>query len=75
MAIEPSASTAHSSTIGSGLISLVIDMRINSAGKGEGRLLIGAKIQMDRDTKTIVLEDYATQPVMLQSVKRERKSQ
>ena len=49
----------------------IIDMRINSAGKGDGKLLIGAKIQMDRDTKTLVLEDYNAQPVQLTSVKRE----
>jgi hypothetical protein len=49
----------------------IIDMRINSAGKGDGKLLIGAKIQMDRDTKTIVLEHYNAQPVQLTSVKRE----
>jgi hypothetical protein len=49
----------------------VIDMRINSNGKGDGKLMIGAKIQMDRDTKTIVLEDYNSRPVQLTSVKRE----
>jgi hypothetical protein len=49
----------------------IINMRINSLGKGDGKLLIGAKIQMDRDTRTIVLEDFNSRPVQLTSVKRD----
>ena len=49
----------------------LIDLRINSAGNGDGKLLIGAKIQMDRMTKTMLVEDYNIRPVTLTAVKRD----
>ena len=48
----------------------VIELRINPDGKGEGKLSIGTKIQADKDTKTIVLENYSMQPVQLSAVRR-----
>jgi hypothetical protein len=48
----------------------VIEMHINPDGKGEGKLSIGTKIQVDKDTGTIVLENYSTQPVQLSAVRR-----
>jgi len=53
----------------------VIELHINGDGEGEGKLSIATKITAEKETKTIILEDYANQPVMLQSVKRERKSE
>ena len=49
----------------------VIELRINRDGKGEGKMSIATKITGDKDNKTIVLENYATQPVMLNDVRRE----
>jgi hypothetical protein len=51
----------------------VIELRIGPDGKGEGKLSIATKITADSDNKTIVLENYAIQPVLLQSVRREKK--
>jgi len=48
----------------------VIELHINPDGKGEGKLSIGTKIQVDKDTGTIVLENYSTQPVQLSAVRR-----
>ena len=45
---------------------------MNANGKGEGKLSIGTKIQADKDTGTIVLENYGTQPVLLSAVQRVR---
>lgn len=53
----------------------VIELHLNADGEGEGKLSLATKILADKDSKTIVLEDYANQPVLLQSVKRERKSE
>jgi hypothetical protein len=53
----------------------LIEMRLNSDGEGEGKLSIATKITADPESKTVVLEDYGSQPVQLTSVKRERKSQ
>jgi hypothetical protein len=52
----------------------VIELRIGTDGKGEGKMSLFAKIVADKKNKTIILEDYGTQPVLLQSVRREVKS-
>ena len=49
----------------------VVELRIGPDGKGEGKLSIATKITADSDNKTIFLENYAIQPVMLQNVRRE----
>jgi hypothetical protein len=53
----------------------VIELRLNGDGEGEGKLSLATKITLEKDSKTIVLEDYGNQPVLLTSVKRERHSQ
>jgi hypothetical protein len=50
----------------------VIEMRINRDGVGEGKMSIATKITLDKTRKQLELENYGTQPVLLQSVKRER---
>lgn len=49
----------------------VIELRIGPNGEGEGKMSLFTKITADKRRNTIVLEDYGTQPVLLQSVKRE----
>ena len=53
----------------------VIELHVNASGEGEGKMSVATKVIADPNTKTVVLEDYATQPVLLQSVRRETKSQ
>jgi len=53
----------------------IIELHLNRDGEGEGKLSLATKITVDKENNTVVLEDYANQPVMLQSVKRERRSQ
>jgi len=53
----------------------IIELHVNNDGEGEGKMSLATKITADKDSKTVILEDYATQPVLLQSVKRERKSE
>jgi hypothetical protein len=50
---------------------MLIELRINRDGVGEGKLSVAAKITADRKNNAIVLENYGTQPVMLTQVKRE----
>ncbi len=52
----------------------VIDLRIRPDGEGEGKMSLFAKIEMDKKNKTLVLEDYGTQPVLLKSVRRQTKT-
>ena len=52
----------------------VIELHINRDGEGEGKMSIATKITADKESNTIVLENYGTQPVLLQSVKREKVS-
>jgi hypothetical protein len=51
----------------------LIEMRINRDGVGEGKMSLATKITFDKDKKQLELEDYGTQPVLLQTVKRETK--
>jgi hypothetical protein len=51
----------------------VIELRLNANGEGEGKLSIATKITADRESGTIVLENYNIQPVLLSTVKRERR--
>ena len=53
----------------------VIELHIDRDGQGEGKMSVATKITADKDHNTVVLEDYANQPVMLNDVKRERVSQ
>jgi hypothetical protein len=49
----------------------VIEIHIGRDGQGEGKMSVATKITADDDHKTIVLEDYAYQPVLLHHIKRE----
>jgi hypothetical protein len=52
----------------------VIELRMNRDGEGEGKLSLATKITADKASNTVVLENYDIQPVLLQSVRRERAS-
>src|SRR5262245_44354925 len=52
----------------------IIELRLNREGEGEGKMSIATKVTVEKDNTTIVLENYGIQPVLLQSVKRERAS-
>jgi len=51
----------------------LIEMHIRPDGRGEGKLSLATKIMYDKDSKEVVLENYATQPVQLTDVRRESK--
>jgi hypothetical protein len=48
------------------------EMRIGPDGKGQGTLVPAARIDYDPDTKTIEVENYASQPVRLSEVRIEK---
>lgn len=48
-----------------------IELHVGPNGQGEGKMSLATKVIADRDTKTIVLENYSTQPVLLESVRRQ----
>jgi hypothetical protein len=52
----------------------LIEMRIKPDGEGEGKMSLATKITTEDNGQTIVLENYASQPVMLNAVKREKKT-
>ena len=53
----------------------LIELRIGPEGQGEGKMSLATKIIVEKNKNTIVLEDYKSQPVLLNNVKRERTSQ
>jgi len=50
---------------------MVIDIRLDAAGKGEGKLMPLAKITEDRD-HVVEIENYASEPVRLTSVQSKK---
>jgi len=52
---------------------MVIELRLDSRGRGEGKMTVATKLDVDKDGQ-IVLENYGSQPVRLGSVKRDDKT-
>ena len=50
----------------------VIELHLNRDGEGEGKMSLATRITADRHGDRVVLENYAAQPVLLQSVRRAR---
>ena len=50
----------------------IIEMHIGSNGRGEGKLTVGAKIVADNEARSLVIENFSIQPVMLNDVRREK---
>jgi hypothetical protein len=48
----------------------LVELRLGPNGKGEGKASVATQITVDKDSKTVVLENYGDQPVLLQSVER-----
>jgi hypothetical protein len=46
----------------------VIELRVNKAGQGEGKTSLTTKVTFEATTKSIALENYAAQPVILKGV-------
>jgi hypothetical protein len=49
----------------------IIELHLNAQGEGEGKLSLATKITGDKESGTIVLENYGIQPALLQAVRRE----
>jgi hypothetical protein len=49
----------------------IIELHVNSKGDGEGRGVMTGKVSIDAAAKTIALDSYTTQPVILKAVKRQ----
>ena len=49
----------------------VIELRIDHANTGEGKLSAGAEIVFDTNRSTVALRDYAGAPVLLEAVQRQ----
>jgi len=47
----------------------IIEVRLDKDNKGEGKILAGTKIYIDRKTNQIVLENYAQQPVRFNEIR------
>jgi hypothetical protein len=50
----------------------IIEMQIDRDGEGEGRMWIAARITVDKAWDHIELEDYASEPVRLMSIRSSR---
>lgn len=47
----------------------VIEVRVDKEGEGEGKMSVATKINFDKANNVIELENYASEPVRLQSVR------
>jgi hypothetical protein len=52
-----------------------IEIHLNGDGEGEGKMSLATKVMADKEKNQIVLENYASQPVLLQAVRAQRASQ
>jgi hypothetical protein len=48
----------------------VIELRVNRAGQGEGKTSLTTKVTFETASKSLALENYAAQPVILKGVAR-----
>jgi hypothetical protein len=46
----------------------LIEIHLDKNGKGEGRMSVATKISLSRDGNTLILENYSSQPVVLEQV-------
>lgn len=49
----------------------VVELRMGSNGEGEGKMSIFTKIELDKSSQTITLENFGTQPVLLKGVTKQ----
>jgi hypothetical protein len=49
-----------------------IEFRLNREGEGEGRIAAAGRLSIDRATGKLELEDYSSEPALLQNVRVER---
>ena len=50
----------------------LIEIRLDRAGRGTGKMAVATKIEFDKKKKQMILENYGTEPVRLNEVKIER---
>jgi hypothetical protein len=48
---------------------LLIEIRLDKDGKGQGKLAGGAKVEFDKESNTVEIENYGIEPVRLTEVK------
>jgi len=53
----------------------LIELHIGPDGTGEGKMSLATKVEYDKKNNTIVLENYKSQPALLNNVRREAASQ
>jgi hypothetical protein len=47
----------------------LMEIRVNKAGEGEGKMAVATKITFNKKTNTMELENYSSEPVRLQNLK------
>ena len=47
----------------------LMELRVNKAGEGEGKMAVATKITFNKKTQTLELENYSSEPVRLQNLK------
>ena len=50
----------------------VVELHLRSDGRGEGRMSIAARLSADKNSKTLMLENYTMAQVQLQNVRTEK---
>ena len=47
----------------------LMEIRVNKEGEGEGKAAVATKIEFNKEKNTLILENYASEPVRLKNVK------
>jgi hypothetical protein len=48
----------------------VLELRLDENNEGEGRLAVGVKVMYDKETRTIKLENYSSEPIRLSEIRK-----
>jgi hypothetical protein len=48
----------------------LIVMDVDAKGEGEGQLAMGVRLSVDNEKKTLVVENYGTEPVRLTKIRK-----
>jgi hypothetical protein len=48
----------------------LVELRLNKAGRGEGKMSLGARVVVDPTGQTLTLENFAAAPVLMTNVRR-----
>ena len=48
----------------------IIELRLDEKNEGEGTLAVGVQVEYDKERRTIILENYSSEPIRLSNIRK-----